>query len=983
MKKIVISLVAWLAFAGSALAQQTIPGQSISYSGPSFPSGTVISTQYLNYNILYPGNTGSNDQTTNINAAMTTCAAQGKGLYFPAGVYQYSNPVTIKCPILGEGNFSTQMQYTVANGTTSYWVASGLNNWSAKGIYWSQPSTTYDVGGTGPSALIVTHATNFEISGNQFSGIGGSALLVYSSQNGTVTNNIAQNLYHDAFDFFDGDADIVVTNNQVINGWDDAFAVWGQNTAAKGVRPQRITFAYNKISTVQYAHGFSILGGKDIIIADNSIYNTINSAIFSDPGGYNAFGSENVDVHDNIIDNCGAGVGALAPSTSGSAIVPTANASNQYTIYLKGNTAQPHNNYNVHDNHIVNSPTGAIYLTTQGNNMQVRNNTIVNDYDPTNKNGVKRSMAATATFSTTITLDSTTGLGYGMSLWWSGQSWGGTPPVAVGAYPTIVSISGNTVTLSSAVSITSGTIVYFYSIPTAVNTTLTSAYSSGTTLSVASTTGITTGMLVVMGATSTQNYQNYVVSTGTGTVTISSAITTGTLGSFPIGSAVSFVNYGGGNWRNISATTTASTSTSSNVLTFYSTNNQPINTPNSGATGYTYSQNGTEQMSGIYIGMSLQGSTWSAATNWVVTGLTATTATLSANVPSTVNSGTTLVFGGLTNSIAPIGAGINQLSGGTSGTNTITFAAGSLINNTGGWAASVGMGVSDGAEGYIPAGTFITAVNTSTATITMSNNTTNSIAGSTPIYFYTGNQGNYGAINLFNQNNPVVEGNVGDTIAEGLIYIDSTNQGVVKVLNNHGTNIGTGWSYGRFIAEPSAGTALSNNGILQLGGNTMLLPDNVYGSTDFPLRPNNNASIYWGQNWIGPINLASTQFLPGNFAENNFVTLAQTNYVYSAVVPAISSGFGTGDAISVTNGTAAFYDTVGSTPSTALTLTMPAAPHGWSCPSAVDVTTPAIYVAQTGLGTSTSAVFTSYTRTTGVAGAPTASDKIVFSCTPY
>lgn len=66
-----------------------------------------------------------------------------------------------------------------------------------------------------------------------------------------------------------------------------------------------------------------------------------------------------------------------------------------------------------------------------------------------------------------------------------------------------------------------------------------------------------------------------------------------------------------------------------------------------------------------------------------------------------------------------------------------------------------------------------------------------------------------------------------------------------------------------------------------------------------------------------------------------------------------------------------------------LTLTMPAAAHKWVC-NAHDVTSPTTtMVEQSAAGSTTSVVFTNYTRTTGAVLTWVASDVIIFACNAY
>jgi len=98
--------------------------------------------------------------------------------------------------------------------------------------------------------------------------------------------------------------------------------------------------------------------------------------------------------------------------------------------------------------------------------------------------------------------------------------------------------------------------------------------------------------------------------------------------------------------------------------------------------------------------------------------------------------------------------------------------------------------------------------------------------------------------------------------------------------------------------------------------------------------------------------------------------------------PTISSGFGTSPSIVSNNGPSSFSVNVGTggVASSGI-IGLPAAATGWAC-SVADVTTPASDASfETGTST-TSVTVTNYVRTTGIAGAWTASDKLEMSCWP-
>lgn len=105
--------------------------------------------------------------------------------------------------------------------------------------------------------------------------------------------------------------------------------------------------------------------------------------------------------------------------------------------------------------------------------------------------------------------------------------------------------------------------------------------------------------------------------------------------------------------------------------------------------------------------------------------------------------------------------------------------------------------------------------------------------------------------------------------------------------------------------------------------------------------------------------------------------------IFSATSPAIASGFGTMPSVITPNGTAAFTINVGTSNTGTGVLTMPAAPHGWSC-TATDTTTTSTTVAQTKVVPTsvTSVTFQNYSDV-AAAHAWVDSDVLTVSCFPY
>ena len=125
----------------------------------------------------------------------------------------------------------------------------------------------------------------------------------------------------------------------------------------------------------------------------------------------------------------------------------------------------------------------------------------------------------------------------------------------------------------------------------------------------------------------------------------------------------------------------------------------------------------------------------------------------------------------------------------------------------------------------------------------------------------------------------------------------------------------------------------------------------------------------------------------GYNATGTGVTYQKSGYPVIEAKPSVTGSntiFGGTAPTPVGNSSAAFSVTVAASPTTTSgTLTFAnGALNGWAC-SATDQTHPGFTIAQTTGGTSTTAVFQSYTVGTTTAAAPSASDVITFVCLGY
>jgi hypothetical protein len=112
------------------------------------------------------------------------------------------------------------------------------------------------------------------------------------------------------------------------------------------------------------------------------------------------------------------------------------------------------------------------------------------------------------------------------------------------------------------------------------------------------------------------------------------------------------------------------------------------------------------------------------------------------------------------------------------------------------------------------------------------------------------------------------------------------------------------------------------------------------------------------------------------------LTLGTTAAVVAST-PSVSSGFGSSPSVSAGSTTAAFRVNVGTGGSaTTGVLALGTAATGWNC-VAQDITTPASFIVGQTASTTSTASLASYSRTTGLSTAWTASDILAVQCWAY
>ncbi|MCR4466997.1 glycoside hydrolase family 55 protein [Burkholderia sp. SCN-KJ] len=509
------------------------------------------------------------DGVTDDTVALQTALNAGIPLYFPPGTYLYSNTLTATASIIGAG-WDSILQCTTSQGQNSVIYWRNASNFKIQNLQFFSKNATAYYPDENAGSINLLSCSQFEISGCKFNNSASAGALMRSCANGKVFGNTLLNIWHDGIHVTKASSDITITNNEVINGGDDAFAVVGYFN--EGVRPRRVTIADNRIVGTKYARGIAIVGAQDITVADNQIYNPMGAGIYVASeltSVYQSYGNDNVTVANNVLDTCGvqSNIGAIVNAPNGpigyGALAVTATAGfNNSNITIVNNTIK----------NAAGTPIGLWQPGGSNIHVNISQNTISNAWDPNNKNGFPLTTISATSASRTLNFANIPGVAVGMTAWY----FNGSTSVVIG---TVVSASVSTVTLDRNANVPSGATVIFSGVGLFGSTiaTTASAASGATSLTFATTTGVTyndnygfgspgnetTGVSVGQGVSGTNIAAGtFVVGVTANTVTLSKA-TTGTIAS---GASIVFTPMVCMTSQTI--TTSAAAAAGTNTLTF-------------------------------------------------------------------------------------------------------------------------------------------------------------------------------------------------------------------------------------------------------------------------------------------------------------------------------------------------------------------------------------------------------------------------------
>lgn len=475
------------------------------------------------------------DGVTDDTAALQVALNAGIPLYFPPGTYLYSNTLTATASIIGAG-WNSILQCTTSQGQNAsiYW--NNASNFKIQNLQFYSKNATgyYSSESAGPINL--ESCSLFEISGCQVNNAASQAVMMRACVNGKVFGNSLLNLWHDGFHVTGASSDITITNNEVINGGDDAFAVVGYQQ--DGIRPRRIIISNNRVDQTKYARGIAIVGAQEITVTGNQIYNSQCAGIYiASEASYATYGNANIKIADNILDTCGI-------SSNISAFPDFTNGSNGYAaLQVSATTGFNNSHIDITNNTIKNSAGGPIAVISNGGThtqISISQNKLINGWDPKNKNGFPLTTISAASATRTLNFANNPGVVVGMTAWY----FNGSTSVQIG---TVVSATASTVTLNQNATVPSGGTVILSGVGLFGATIATTASASGgaTSLTFATTTGVayndnygfgspgdeTTGVSIGQGVSGTNIAAGtFVIGVAANSVTLSRG-TTGTIAS--------------------------------------------------------------------------------------------------------------------------------------------------------------------------------------------------------------------------------------------------------------------------------------------------------------------------------------------------------------------------------------------------------------------------------------------------------------------
>ncbi|WP_440903731.1 hypothetical protein ACMZOO_12830 [Catenovulum sp. SX2] len=216
--------------------------------------------------------TGVADSTQAILAAIVDAKAANTGVWLPAGKFTINNRIDIKdVHIRGAGIWHSELHGT--NGKGGFYANGGRNTIAdlkitsdAKIRKDSDDHAAFE-GNFGKNSLIQSvWVEHMKVGGWFTQGTNGLYLV-----DGRVRNT-----YADGFNFHGGVINSQISQFNVRNTGDDAFAMWSEKSLQ--IKNRNNKFSFNTVQIPTLANGFAIYGGEANLVTDNLVSDTVVSA---------------------------------------------------------------------------------------------------------------------------------------------------------------------------------------------------------------------------------------------------------------------------------------------------------------------------------------------------------------------------------------------------------------------------------------------------------------------------------------------------------------------------------------------------------------------------------------------------------------------------------------------------------------------------------------------------------------------------------
>ncbi|MDO3411668.1 right-handed parallel beta-helix repeat-containing protein [Saccharibacillus sp. CPCC 101409] len=248
-----------------------------------------------------------------IQSAIDQAAESGKAVYVPAGNYRLSKILVVKgVSLLGDG--ADQSILTSTN------PENGSIDIEGDGVVLSGFAHVYETtvergdGANDKNSITVRGATNFKIQNIRIDKSSTAGIFVgYQSKDGVIQSNVLERTGADGIHITDGSSGILVENNTVKEAGDDTIAVvsYEENPATSS----DVTIRGNDVGYNSKARGISVVGGENVKIENNRIYNTEMAGIYiSVEKEWETRNVKNITVTGNTVDHTGTRLTAEHPN---------------------------------------------------------------------------------------------------------------------------------------------------------------------------------------------------------------------------------------------------------------------------------------------------------------------------------------------------------------------------------------------------------------------------------------------------------------------------------------------------------------------------------------------------------------------------------------------------------------------------------------------------------------------------------------------